>query len=92
MSAPWYDGRMTMIKTRIRISADGTLTGQVHGLPAGEHDAEITVLETAASSRPGAAALLARVRAIQAEIAQLPVLDPRSADEIIGYNQRGHFD
>lgn len=36
--------------------------------------------------------LLARVRAIQAEVAQLPVLDTRSPEEIIGYNERGHFD
>jgi hypothetical protein len=32
------------------------------------------------------------VRAIQEEMAQLPVLDQRNPDEIIGYNQRGHFD
>ena len=36
--------------------------------------------------------LLARVRAIQEEVARLPVLDDRSPDEIIGYNERGHFD
>ena len=83
---------MTIVKTRIRVAADGTLTGKAHGLPAGEHDAEITVLGVAPSSRPDPTALLARVRAIQAEIAQLPILDPRSADEIIGYNDSGHFD
>ena len=33
-----------------------------------------------------------RVRAIQEEMAQLPVLDERSPEEIIGYNGRGHFD
>lgn len=32
-----------MIKTRIRVSADGTLTGQARGLPPGEHDAEISL-------------------------------------------------
>lgn len=35
---------------------------------------------------------LARVRAIQAETARLPVYDGRGPDEIIGYNERGHFD
>ena len=38
---------MTTIKTRIRIALDGTLTGQAAGLPAGEHEAEITVLDAA---------------------------------------------
>jgi hypothetical protein len=84
---------MTMIKTRIRIAPDGTLSGRARGLPAGEHDAEITVLDAAtSSSQPDVAQLLARVRAIQAEIAQLPVRDTRNPDEIIGYNGRGHFD
>jgi hypothetical protein len=83
---------MTMIKTRIRVTPDGTLTGRAHGLPPGEHDAEIIVSDAAPPPRFDTAALLAHVRAIQAEIAQLPILDPRSADEIIGYNDRGHFD
>jgi hypothetical protein len=39
-----------------------------------------------------AAALLVRIRAIQDQIAHLPVLDGRYADEIIGYNDRGHLD
>jgi len=84
---------MTTIKTRIRIALDGTLTGQAAGLPAGEHEAEITVLD--AATRPAgldADILLARVRAIQAEVARLAVLDSRSPDEIIGYKERGHFD
>jgi antitoxin VapB len=36
--------------------------------------------------------MLAKVQEIQAHVANLPVLDNRSADEIIGYNERGHFD
>ena len=28
----------------------------------------------------------------QAAIRDLPLLDPRSADEILGYNEKGHFD
>ncbi len=84
---------MTKIKTRIRVGPDGSLSGQAPGLPAGEHDAEIAVLEgTGGPARLDAGQLLGRIRAIQAEIAQLPVLDPRSPDEIIGYNERGHLD
>jgi hypothetical protein len=37
-------------------------------------------------------ALLVRICAIQDEIARLPVLDCRSPDEIIGYNDVGHLD
>ncbi len=84
---------MTVIKTHIRVAPDGTLTGRAVGLPAGEHEAEITVLDSAAKTpNLDAAVLLARVRAIQDEVARLPVLDHRSLDEIIGYNERGHFD
>jgi hypothetical protein len=42
--------------------------------------------------RPDVHTLLSRVYAIQQEIAQLSALDKRSSDEIIGYNERGHFD
>jgi hypothetical protein len=35
---------MTIVKAHIRIAPDGTLTGKAAGLPAGEHDAEITLL------------------------------------------------
>ena len=84
---------MTMIKTRIRVAPDGTLSGRADGLPAGEHDAEITVLDTA-RTRAGlnVDGVLARVHAIQAEVARLAVLDSRSSEEIIGYNKHGHFD
>lgn len=34
----------------------------------------------------------AAIEEAQAAIAALPVLDTRSADEIIGYNEHGHFD
>ena len=78
---------------RIRVAPDGTLTGVASGLPPGEHKAEIMLVDTrAGAAQPDPDTLLARVREIQAEIAQLPVLDERSPDEIIGYNERGHFD
>jgi hypothetical protein len=84
---------MTTVKTRIRVAPDGTLTGQAPGLPAGEHEAEIVLLDNAGElAGLEGDTLLARVRAIQEEVARLPVLDDRSADEIIGYNESGHFD
>lgn len=83
---------MTRIKTRVRIAPDGTLTGHAEGLSAGEHEAEIQLLEHVETpAARDVEALLAGVRAIQEEIARLPVLDSRSPDEIIGYNERGHF-
>ena len=33
-----------------------------------------------------------RIEEIVQEVKKLPVLDDRSADEIIGYNEHGHFD
>jgi hypothetical protein len=83
---------MTKIKTRIWVGLDGSLSGRALGLPAGEHDAEIAVPEvTGEPARLDAARLLDRIRAIQEEIAQLPVLDPRGPDDIIGYNEHGHL-
>lgn len=46
----------------------------------------------AAAKQLGASEMLARVRAIQAQIAAQPVLDDRSPDEIIGYNEHGNFE
>ena len=84
---------MTMVRTRIRVAPDGTLTGRASGLPPGEHEAEIALVDTGKGvDPPDLHTLLARVHAIQQEIAQLPVLDERSSDAIIGYNERGHFD
>jgi hypothetical protein len=83
---------MTTVKTRIRVEPDGTLTGRATGLPAGEHEAEILLVkapEPPVTHDPDA--LLARVRAVQEQITQLRVHDKRSPDEIIGYNERGHF-
>jgi antitoxin VapB len=34
----------------------------------------------------------AKVREIQKRVADLPVLDNRTDDEILGYNEHGHFD
>jgi hypothetical protein len=84
---------MTTVKTRIHVEPDGTLTGRAVGLPLGDYEAEITLVNTGNDgTQADADALLARVRAIQQEVAGLPVLDKRSPDEIIGYNEHGHFD
>ncbi len=82
---------MTKVKTRIRVAPDGRLTGRAAGLPAGEHEAEIELLERPRAGSRDFDVLLARVRAIQAEVARLPVLDTRSPEEIMGYNEQGHF-
>ena len=83
---------MTVVKTHLRVAPDGTLSGRAAGLPPGEHEAEITLLDAGAKQRRDPAALLAQVRAIQAEIARMPVLDDRTPDEIVGYDKLGHFD
>jgi hypothetical protein len=84
---------MTKVKTRIHVRPDGTLTALAVGLPVGQHEAEIVLLDDASIKRTrDADTLLARVRAIQERVAQLPVLDKRSPDEIIGYNENGYFD
>ena len=83
---------MTVVKARINIGADGSLSGRVAGLPPGEHEAEIGVMDALEPAEFDVNALLVRIRAIQDEIARLPVLDCRSPDEIIGYDDVGHLD
>ena len=64
---------MTVVRTRVRIASDGTLTGRASGLPPGEHEAEIVLFDSPKpTDRPDADALLARVRAIQEEVARTP--------------------
>lgn len=84
---------MTRVKTRIRVAADGMLTGWAPGLPVGEHEAEVMLVESAGPAEPSQLEpLLARVRAIQEEVARLPVLGAGNPEAIIGYNERGHLD
>jgi hypothetical protein len=84
---------MATIKTRICVASDGTLTGHANGLPPGEHEAEIALVDSGkGAAQSDTETVLARVRAIQEEVARLPVLDKRTPEEIIGYNERGHFD
>jgi len=84
---------MIIVKTRINVAKDGTLSGPANGLPPGEHDAEIMLVEGGHRPAPrDRRDLLARIRAIQAQLAVLPVRDNRGPDEIIGYNECGHLD
>lgn len=81
---------MSVIYARIHIAPDGTMTGTARGVAPGEHDAAIILSRPSASPR-GQAEALEVIHQIQREIAQLPVLDHRSADEIIGYDADGLF-
>lgn len=58
-----------MIKTRIRVAADGPLTGKAGGLPPGEHDVEITVDGGANWPDPSTLVPDALLRSIIAELA-----------------------
>jgi antitoxin VapB len=43
-------------------------------------------------TRRSAKEFLAKIREITDRVAEMPVLDARSADEIVGYNEHGRFD
>lgn len=81
---------VTVILAHIRVSPDGTLTGSAPGAAPGEHDAAI-ILSPAPRSPAAQAEAVAAIHAIQEAVARLPVLDPRSPDDIIGYNENGLF-
>ena len=85
---------MNLIRIIVHVAEDGAITGCApEGVPPGGHEAEIVVQPFPRSTPPiDKKVLLARIRAIQEEIARLPVLDSRSADEILGYNESGVFD
>jgi hypothetical protein len=85
---------MSVIRTRLHIAEDGSVTGRVpRGIPPGEHEAEIAVERIPDSENPiNDADLRARIRALQEEVSRLPVLDTRTPDEILGYNELGVFD
>ncbi len=81
---------MHHVRVRLHVAADGTITGHAPGvLPAGEHDAEIMLRVPEKASTPAVA--LAAVRGLQDELARLPVLDPRTPDELLGYDEAGLF-
>lgn len=75
---------------RIHVAADGTITGRApRGVPPGDHDAEIILPPTSYKPRSLPPDAAARVRALQQRLAHLPILDPRTADEIVGYGEDG---
>lgn len=83
---------MTIVRTRLHVAADGTITGRApRAIPPGDHDAEIAV-EPAPASASAEAGIWHNIRALQDEIAALPVLDARTSEEILGYNETGLFD
>lgn len=76
---------MTVIVTRLTVAPDGTISAAAL-LPAGEHAASIEVEDrpTRRDQSPEAvAARLARMDRIVREIAAMPILDPRSPDDIM---------
>ena len=82
---------MHEIRTRIHIAADGTVTGRApRGVPPGEHDANI-VVRSNYSPRPIWPDAAAKIAALQRDVARFPVLDPRSPDIILGYDENGLF-
>jgi hypothetical protein len=81
---------MSVIHTRLHVAWDGTVTGRVPDtVPPGEHEADI-VLQPVAGSVDQTRAKAA-IRTLQEELAKLPVLDARPADEILGYDESGLF-
>jgi hypothetical protein len=85
---------MNVIRTRLHVAEDGTITGHApEGVPPGDHEAEIAVRPRQQSAQATAEAdLLASIHALQAEITRLPLLDARTPEEILGYNEHGLFD
>ena len=81
---------MSIIHAHIRIAPDGTISGSAPGATPGEHDAAI-ILQDTPRSPPSQDEAIAVIRAIQKAVARLPVLDNRTADEIIGYDDNGLF-
>lgn len=82
---------MNEIRTCIHIAADGTITGRTpRSVPPGEHEVNI-VLHSPYPPHPVPPDAAARINALQQKVARLPVLDPRSPDAILGYDENGLF-
>lgn len=81
---------MNVIRTRLHVlvAPDGSVSGHAPPtVPPGEHEAEIATQGLPDPMEK--ARLFEFVRALQDEIASLPVLDLRSPDEVIGYDENG---
>ncbi len=81
---------VSIIQAHIHVAPDGTIIGYAPGAAPGEHDAAI-ILPQPARSPAAQAEAIATIRAIQEAVAQLPVLDDRPPDEIVGYDVNGRF-
>jgi hypothetical protein len=84
---------MNQIRTRVRVGPDHRITGRVPAdVPPGEYIAEIAIQPIRNMAlAPDGADVLARIRALQDEVAGLPILDPRAPDNILGYGADGLF-
>ncbi len=82
---------MVTLRTKIRVGEDGTIIAHAAGaLPPGEHEATITITDRPQHPRGAPEPkLVARMKAIAAELAHVPDLDTRPADEILGYDEHG---
>jgi hypothetical protein len=81
---------MGTIRTRIRVSADGEISGRAPPeIPVGEHEVTVVLDETA--QPVDVPALNRRVREIQDRLARLPLLDARTDEEILGYGEHATF-
>jgi hypothetical protein len=79
---------MNVIHTRLHVAPDGTVTGHVPDtVPPGEHDADIVLHPVVGAVDESQVRVT--IRALQEELARLPVLDARPADEIRGYDETG---
>jgi hypothetical protein len=85
---------MNSVRAHLHIAEDGTITGRASGgaLPPGEHDAEIVLQPRQAGPLPSQTEAWGAIHALQDELAQLPILDARTPEEILGYNEIGLFD
>jgi antitoxin VapB len=59
------------------------------GVTAAVHRAVTERLSATAKRERDPDAIMAAIRKIQADVAKLPILDGRSADEILGYDEYG---
>jgi hypothetical protein len=81
---------MNVIHTPLHVAPGGTVTGHVpETVPPGDHDADIVLHPVVGAVN--ATEARATIRALQEELARLPVLDARPADQILGYDETGLF-
>lgn len=79
---------MPVLDLHIHVDADGRVTGTApRGLPPGDYD--VVVEAAKPMPRPDPKAALANIRRLQEEIARMPVLDPRSPEEILADDDTG---